>query len=1056
MNHANQVFYEPTGKRWIITKILVVLTTILMICGLIFLFTLWKQNKNAELLITNDEYRTQFLNSKKIGVNIYPELNNQYSSLKENFENINRINCYCAGIKKTDKQNTITVQRTDDFDLINKFRSKVKDLKQEMNLVISNKNIQDYQPELPLSFDNENIEFNSVIVDLIDYSPKTENLIQTLIRDQYNVSLSTKDVTNLPKNIDYSSITHIYLDLGDNNTNAKNIVAQNAKFKDFNESNKTNFQLSLVTPSQSFDVSRGQLDPYSQIEYEKALTSNKIAETGVDKESGATLLKNNKLTLINFDDVYYYNLLNQLKTENILDNIESINLNNISNHPDGIFTAINEHDKLKSDYLFNSFIDKQNENMGSVLDYKPSVKGNRLVNYQDGLVIKVKYNTYPKKGELTYKGMINNKIAISFDDGPDPEITPKVLAILNDKGVKATFYIVGSRAAKYPDIVKQIISEGHIVANHSYTHSPLSNLKDKALNEEIIQTQEVIKRITGEYPKLMRTPFNDSPYHAKEGDLRIVVAAQNNKLIVSEFDTDPNDWRIDRTAEELFNLSTTNPKSQLLLHDIGRIEEKQAMLKALPKILDYYKTKNIAVVSTYDLLQVNAPDMAKKSTFDIGSYLTPSFILNKTKESVDLIILIFTILSLFFLILIRIFWIIKVNVKTKEYPPYTPPVSIIIPGYNEESVCIQTVESLIKQNYPDYEIIYVDDGSKDRSFEILKFKYMLNKRIRVYKKPNGGKASALNFGINLATNDIVILVDADTQFKKNSIVNLVRHFQDPKIGAVAGNVQVGNDYFTQKVNGADKPSFNFLTIFQRLEYITSQNFFREAFELVNIITIVSGAIGAYRKDAIKQVGGISVDTLAEDGNLSFDVLKMGWKIVYERDAISLTEAPENLNALFKQRVRWAFGNIQVLWKNRNIMLNAKFRWLGLVAMPFAWNCFIGLVIGPFISMITVGYGLYDFAVNGKFTADSKLILTALFWYAMFMIVEFAVVFVSIWRDPSKAKFRLLPFFFVYTFIFPFFLFIVSISVLIKIFKGTPQGWGHLKRTGTVFLKQESN
>jgi cellulose synthase/poly-beta-1,6-N-acetylglucosamine synthase-like glycosyltransferase/peptidoglycan/xylan/chitin deacetylase (PgdA/CDA1 family)/uncharacterized protein YxeA len=1053
MSSSKQVFFEPTGRRWFITKIIVILMTILIICGSVFLYYTWKKTQDSSLLTTDNEYRTQNTD-KNLGVNFYPNQNNQYSSFKEDFENIERVNCFCATIKNDSKLNYINIKRTDDFDLINKFRMKAKKLNQDLNLVITQSQIENFDPSLKFEYQNDGINFDHILIEYSN-SKKFETLLSQLLENKFSVNLIYNNFSDISKIIEENnSIKNIFLNINQTNSKNSDIIKKIEEFTKFVDEKKLATKLNLITPSQAYFEQNGKLEELSQTELENLIIKNNITKAEISDKNNAILYKIDKVNYYNFDDSYYYNLFNSLNQAKLLTSINSFNLGSIANEGAGIFDVYKDFSKINEDYLFNTFLNKENVDNGPILKYNDSKKGKRSFIFNNDIIAAIEYQKYPIKGLINYSGIKDKSIAITFDDGPDPVITPKILSILKNKNVTATFYVVGSRAAKYPELIKQIISEGHIIGNHSYSHSPLSNLEEKALIEEIKQTQEVIKQITGEYPKLIRTPFNDSPYHAKEGDIRIIKTAQNMGLTVSEFDTDPNDWRFDRTQDELFLLATQNPKSQLLLHDIGKIEEKEALLIALPKILDYYKNNNYNVVSSYLLANINQNNIASKPFWDISSYLTPDFILNKTKSSIDVVILFFSITSFILLMFIRLFWLVKVNKNSPKYvDDYYPHVSIIIPGYNEESVCVQTVESLINQKYPNYEIIYVDDGSKDRSYEILKIKYILNPRVKIFKKINGGKASALNYGISKSKNDIVIMVDADTQFKKDSIKNLVKHFQNPKIGAVAGNVQVGNDYFTQKANGAKNPKFNLLTIFQRLEYITSQNFFREAFELVNIITIVSGAIGAYRKQAVMEVGGVSTDTLAEDGNLSFDVLAKGWKIVYERNAISLTEAPENLHALYKQRVRWAFGNIQVLWKNRNIMLNRKFGWLGFLAMPFAWNCFIGLIIGPFVSLLTVSYASYDVVVNGQMTADSKLILTAIFWYTIFMLVELTVVSVSVWRDPSTSKFRLIPFFFIYTFLFPFFLFIVSISVIIKIFKGTPQGWGHLKRTANVFLKE---
>src|SRR5205085_5638190 len=232
---------------------------------------------------------------------------------------------------------------------------------------------------------------------------------------------------------------------------------------------------------------------------------------------------------------------------------------------------------------------------------------------------------------------------------------------------------------------------------------------------------------------------------------------------------------------------------------------------------------------------------------------------------------------------------------------YQPSISVVIAAFNEEKVIVRTIEAVLANGYPDLEIIVVDDGSKDdTSGEVMRH---FRDRVRLLMQENGGKAAALNTGIEHASGEIIIALDADTIFARDTIRNLVRRFADPIVGAVAGNVKVGN-------------RINPLTYWQSIEYITSQNLDRRAYAAINSVSVVPGAVGAWRREAIVQAGGYTTDTMAEDMDLTWRIRRIGWRVDTESAAIGYTEVPDTFKNLYKQRFRWAFGTLQSLWKHR--------------------------------------------------------------------------------------------------------------------------------------------
>jgi cellulose synthase/poly-beta-1,6-N-acetylglucosamine synthase-like glycosyltransferase len=233
-------------------------------------------------------------------------------------------------------------------------------------------------------------------------------------------------------------------------------------------------------------------------------------------------------------------------------------------------------------------------------------------------------------------------------------------------------------------------------------------------------------------------------------------------------------------------------------------------------------------------------------------------------------------------------------------------VAVLIPAYNEEKVIVRTIRSVMMSNYKNLRIIVIDDGSKDRTSEVARDAYpndIASGRLIVLTKPNGGKADALNYALERTDEELYVGIDADGVIAHDAITNLVPHFANPKIGAVAGNAKVGN-------------RVNLWTRWQALEYITSQNFERRALDLFDVVMVVPGAIGAWRTAAVKAGDGYHTNTVAEDADLTMNILEQGYSVIYEDQALAFTEAPVNADGLMRQRFRWSFGILQAIWKHR--------------------------------------------------------------------------------------------------------------------------------------------
>ena len=374
--------------------------------------------------------------------------------------------------------------------------------------------------------------------------------------------------------------------------------------------------------------------------------------------------------------------------------------------------------------------------------------------------------------------------------------------------------------------------------------------------------------------------------------------------------------------------------------------------------------------------------------------------------------------------------------------PYLPGVTVIVPAFREETVVVRTVQSLLAQQYDgELQVIVVDDGSPDNTYAVARDAFEGNARVTVLTKSNGGKSSALNFGITQARGEIVIGLDADTLFEPRTVAELVQPLCDPQVVAVAGNAKVGN-------------RLNLITRWQAIEYVTSQNLDRRAFSLLNGITVVPGAVGAWRRDAVAQVGGFSHDTLAEDQDLTLTLLAEGYHVAYAPHAVAWTEAPDTVKGLLKQRFRWSFGTLQCMWKHKHVLLRPRYGTLGMIALPNTW-IFQLLVnaIAPLADLMFVWSLISVWLVgleHGSTYAVASLeqILTL---YALFLLVDWLAAVIAFVAEPGE-ELRLTWLVFLQRFAYRQFMYWVVLRAFIAAARGGLVGWGKLDRKATVTLR----
>jgi len=561
------------------------------------------------------------------------------------------------------------------------------------------------------------------------------------------------------------------------------------------------------------------------------------------------------------------------------------------------------------------------------------------------LITSEKYDAIPLSYDIDQIGATKDKIVLSFDDGPDPRWTPRILDILKEKHVPGVFFVIGEAANTAPDILKREYNEGHEIGNHTFTHPKFDEVSRTQLKWELNLTQRLIESTLGVKSILFRPPYriDHQPEYAEE--VSQLPYPQDLGYIIVGQKIDPDDWRMtedkrQRPAEEIADdvLRQARNGNIVLLHDGGG--EREQTILALPLLIDELRAKGYQFVSVSDLLGKTRAEVMVPLSFRERLSARADGLIFGIVQWLRLAIATVFILGIVLVsgraLIIGILAIIeKLRSDHAElsFPP--PAVTVLIPAHNEESVIVETVGSVLLSDLEDIHVIVVDDGSTDRTLELLESNFGRNHAVEIIHQVNRGKASALNHALSHARTDIVVTIDADTEIEPDAIRKLLRHFSDPTVAAVAGNVKVGN-------------RSRWLTRWQALEYITSQNMEKRAFDLLNCITVVPGALGAWRKKAIEDGGGITADTVAEDADLTIAIRRLGWRITYDEEAIAWTEAPETPGALIRQRFRWTFGTLQSFWKHRDTLFRLKYGTLGWIALP---NIFIFQIVLPLVSPV---------------------------------------------------------------------------------------------------------
>ena len=682
------------------------------------------------------------------------------------------------------------------------------------------------------------------------------------------------------------------------------------------------------------------------------------------------------------------------------------------------------------------------------------------------LIVNEHMDVYPSPYTVEQYGYHLNELAITFDDGPDPKWTPKILDVLKQKHVNATFFLIGAEGADNIGLMRRILREGNEIGSHTYTHPDISEISNRQLDLEINLTERLFESKLGVQPLYFRPPYDNDEEPDTDDEAKPVWHIQQEGLTIIGSKIDTDDWNENppKSPNEIIQsvlaqLQTMKTKPQfrgsiILMHDGGG--DRSHTVVALGPLIDALRAHGYTLVPVSALMGKTTAQVMPPLTFWQRVRTIPDSLAFSVLDFIgNFIVMVFFVGDILMsarLIIVGIFAVID-RLRRPRYaasPAFTPPVAVLIPAYNEETVIVRTIRSVLNSDYKNLRVIVIDDGSRDRTAEVAAAAYseeIAAGRVEVLTKPNGGKAAALNYALARIDEEIYVGIDADTIIAADAISKLIPHFQNPAIGAIAGNAKVGN-------------RVNLWTRWQALEYITSQNFERRALDLFHVITVVPGAIGAWRTAPVKAAGGYPLNTVAEDADLTMSLLESGWRIDYEDRALAFTEAPIDASGLMRQRFRWSFGTLQAVWKHRAAFVRNKA--MGLFALPniLIFQMLLPLV-SPFIDIMFVA-GVVNFFIDRHFhpeAASAASFEKLIVYFLGFLVIDFvtsSAAFSLERRHPAnKGDGWLLFHIWLQRFAYRQVFSIVLFKTLKRAIDGKPFKWDKLDRTAKMSKQTEA-
>ncbi|MCZ7459984.1 bifunctional polysaccharide deacetylase/glycosyltransferase family 2 protein [Streptomyces sp. WMMC940] len=550
-------------------------------------------------------------------------------------------------------------------------------------------------------------------------------------------------------------------------------------------------------------------------------------------------------------------------------------------------------------------------------------------------------------GEPKALSVPDKNLVLTFDDGPDPVWTPKVLDKLKQYDAHAVFFVTGTMASRHPELVQRMVAEGHELGLHTFNHPDLALQTQSRIDWELSQNQLALAGAAGIRTSLFRPPYSSFSAALDDKSWPVTEYIGSRGYITAFNDTDSEDWKRPGVEAIIKRATPEGTKGSIvLMHDSGgdRSQTVAALSRFLPDMEERgYRFANLteALGAPSAHTPVSGPELWKGKAW-VGAVAVSER--TTSALTVGLAVIGVLVFLRFGLMLLLSFGHAR-KVRRRRFrwgPAVTEPVTVLVPAYNEKECIENTVRSLMESDHP-IEVIVIDDGSSDGTADIVDDMWLPN--VRVVRQANAGKPEALNNGIRNARHDIIVMMDGDTVFEPSTVRELVQPFGDPRVGAVAGNAKVGN---RDSLIGA----------WQHIEYVMGFNLDRRMYDVLRCMPTIPGAVGAFRRQALERVGGMSDDTLAEDTDITMAIHRDGWRVVYAERARAWTEAPESVQQLWSQRYRWSYGTMQAIWKHRrSVIESGPSGRFGRVGLPLV-SLFMVLfpLLAPLIDVFLL-YGL---------------------------------------------------------------------------------------------------
>ncbi|MFC9459192.1 bifunctional polysaccharide deacetylase/glycosyltransferase family 2 protein [Streptomyces sp. NPDC056983] len=616
----------------------------------------------------------------------------------------------------------------------------------------------------------------------------------------------------------------------------------------------------------------------------------------------------------------------------------------------------------------------------------------------------------PKTGGVSASRMPEGTVALTYDGGPDRSWTPRLLDVLKKHHAKATFFLTGTDAAAHPDLVRRIRDEGHQIGSHTYTDASLAGLSAPRAGLELALTQNALAGSAGVGTRLLRLPHTSTTANLCDDQWQAARDAITDGYVVVASDGPDRALKDGAVRQFTGSAAAVRDTERIFASPLGGVRFT-TVGNGLGLSGATYPVSTFAEVGGTAVVWAQA---ASRAFVGAMTWLMVA----AGVITVARMVLLLTIAR------VHVRRVRKERRRGHRVPPVTEPVTVIVPACNEEAGIEATLRSLLASTHTYVQIIVVDDGSSDRTFEIAESVHAWDPRVMVVRQENAGKAAALNTGLSWAQFDLVVMIDGDTVFEPDAVARLIQPFADPRVGAVSGNTKVGN---RQGILGR----------WQHLEYVIGFNLDRRMFDVLECMPTVPGAIGAFRRAALTGVGGVREDTLAEDTDLTMALCRAGWRVVYEESAIAWTEVPASVQQLWKQRYRWCYGTLQAMWKHRRALVEGgqagKFGRRGLMYL------LVFQTLLPLLAPLVDVFALYGLLFQDAGQAGAV-------WLGFTAVQVFSAVYAL---RLDKEKFEPLWTLPLQIFVYRQLMYLVVVHSVWTALLGNRLRWQRMQRTGTA-------